>query len=141
MHADFDIRQDDYESAWQNVLKAYDMATTAGSSTPDLLDQARIIAQIGEPEKTDQGEYARVIKKLSQAYVASGQTDIGRALGAEAESIHRDLIRLCLRAVVDVPETLQCYLDNDGDAVERAANTASPSLLVHLVSSLRQEVR
>lgn len=32
-------------------------------------------------------------------------------------------------------------LDNDGDAVERAANTTSPSLSVHLAGSLRQEVR
>lgn len=59
----------------------------------DLFDQARIIAQIGEPEKPDKEEYARVIKKLSQAYVANGQTDIGRALDAEAESIYCDLIK------------------------------------------------
>lgn len=32
-------------------------------------------------------------------------------------------------------------LDDDGDAVERAANTTSPSLPVHLAGSLGQEVR
>lgn len=39
------------------------------------------------------GMKIRVIKKLSQAYLTNGQTDIGRALDAEAESIYRGLIK------------------------------------------------
>lgn len=60
--------------------------------TREFLDQARVITQLNKREKSDAGEYARVIHKLAQAYELTGDVDKATALSQEADSIYQTLI-------------------------------------------------
>ena len=58
----------------------------------EYLEQARIITLLNEREKSDAGETARVLHKLSQAYAMAGDSGKANASSREADTIYQRLI-------------------------------------------------
>jgi hypothetical protein len=75
------------------------------------LDHARIICQMGEREKeTDEGEYARVVHKISEAYAAAGKIDTADGLKREVDDIYHTLVETGLYTKSDDEQGKEDYL-------------------------------
>ncbi|KAI1424999.1 hypothetical protein F5Y12DRAFT_796286 [Xylaria sp. FL1777] len=132
MYAEFKSRNGNWDTAYNHAKNALKIAEMAGS-TPWVaaalyymgnirlkqkvpaeailhLDQARIICQMGELEKTDKGEYARVIHKLAEAYAAAGNIDKATKLEREANDIYNALIATGLYTKSDYGQEKWDYL-------------------------------
>jgi hypothetical protein len=55
------------------------------------LGEALLIAQHNEDEKGDQGDVARVIRRMAEAYIRKGETEDGLKLWQTAETMRKEL--------------------------------------------------
>ncbi|KAI1271208.1 hypothetical protein F5Y07DRAFT_404632 [Xylaria sp. FL0933] len=116
LYADIALHESAHERAYQHAAKSHAIAKLAGATTPwvaaalyymgdirlkqnrpreaiYLLNQARVISQNGEREKTDAGESARVLNKLSQAYKANMEPQRSHELQRQANAMYEQLIK------------------------------------------------
>ncbi|KAI1453884.1 hypothetical protein F4805DRAFT_461272 [Annulohypoxylon moriforme] len=116
INADVAMRRGDYDKALKDTEEALRIARLTGSTTPwvaaalyylgdikikqndpkqaiEFLRECRVISEICRVEKTDDGEVARAMKKLAEAYAANGETDRSEALKSESESMYSELLQ------------------------------------------------
>ncbi|KAL6830016.1 hypothetical protein V8C40DRAFT_263826 [Trichoderma camerunense] len=98
MYADFAMQAHHYEEAFDHAVRSRDIAKLSGAMTAwvasslEYLEQARIITLVNEREKSDAGETARVLHKLSQAYAMAGDSEKANASSRQADTIYQQLM-------------------------------------------------
>ncbi|KAI0098027.1 P-loop containing nucleoside triphosphate hydrolase protein [Nemania sp. FL0031] len=116
LYSDIALHESAHERAYEHATKAYAIAKLAGATTPwvaaalyymgdirlrqnrpqeaiYLLNQARVVSQNGEREKSDAGESARVLNKLSQAYKANKEAQRSYELQCQANEMYEQLTK------------------------------------------------
>lgn len=76
----------------------------------EQLKQALWITKLNEGAKSDAGESARVMNKLSQAYIANGDIKKGSDMRKDADTIYSDLIKTGEYTASDDPVLKWDYL-------------------------------
>ncbi|KAL5331193.1 hypothetical protein ACEPPN_000722 [Leptodophora sp. 'Broadleaf-Isolate-01'] len=133
MYADFSIREGNYDKAYDYANQALAIAQKASATNPwvsaalyylgnirilqaraaeaiEQLKQALWITKLNEGAKSDAGESARVMNKLSQAYIANGDIKKGSDMRKDADTIYSDLIKTGEYTASDDPVLKWDYL-------------------------------